>query len=478
MINGQDYEYIGRYKCPLLYYRLVHQWVNHKDAARYSIDSRSEGRSLFLDGHMFVNKKDWETMRSQTAYALLNEDSVFFNEFHSFGNAEIERVSHASDPLASAGPLDPELFAEFFRALQDMQFPWMLTLPIGDAIESSIKSLLKKGGISPESVQQFFEPEKPTQFIEQRRELYLLKQRLENGGLLETLTASSPTAALAAIREKDSDLYDSLREHAKRFEWFGMMHMWGTPFNEEGLIREIINLKEKPLSREKTTPLPPGLEWLKQQSRKMTYLRNTFAETCAIASHKSLPAIERAASHLGLTLDETRHLTPEELLEGLKGNRLPSRDSLHDRMDAFGLILHDGKSVLMTGKELHNQIGSLLPQESPETLTGTCASLGMAKGRVKLVFSPADMNKVEKGDIVVAPETTPDLLPIFHKAGGIITDMGGITGHAAIVSREFGLPCIVGTRDATRVLKDNDVIELDATNGVIRKIAGRSEKQA
>ena len=93
---------------------------------------------------------------------------------------------------------------------------------------------------------------------------------------------------------------------------------------------------------------------------------------------------------------------------------------------------------------------------------------------MKLVFSPKDMNKVEKGDIVVAPETTPDLLPIFHKASGIITDMGGLTGHAAIVSREFGLPCIVGTRNATRVLKDNEIIELDATNGAIKRSGSES----
>lgn len=476
MINGTDYEYIGRYKCPLLYYRLVHQWVNHRGAARYSIASQSEGRSLFLDGHMFVNKKDWETMKSQTSSALLNEDSVFFNEFYSFGKTEIERVSHLSDQLASAGSLDPELLAEFFRALQDMQFPWMLTLPIGDAMESAIKPSLPKNEIPPEEIQRFFEPDKPTLLIEQRRELYLLKQRLEKNGLIGMITVLTPTAALAAIREKDSDLYASIRDHAKRFEWFGMMHMWGTPFDEEGLIREIIGLKEKLLSQETTTSLPPSLEWLKQQSRKMTYLRNAFAETCAIASHKSLPSIEKAADFLGLTLDETRHLTPEELLDGLKGNVIPSRESLHGRMDAFGLVLCDGKSTLITGKELQNQIDILLPQESPKTLTGTCASVGVARGKVKLVFCPADMDKVEKGDIVVAPETTPDLLPIFHKASGIITDMGGITGHAAIVSREFGLPCIVGTRNATRVLKDNDMIELDATNGMIRKLTGRSEK--
>ena len=87
-------------------------------------------------------------MRNKTASAITGEDSVFFKEFYSFGNAEIERVSLISDQLASTDSIDPDLLAEFFSALQDMQFPWMLTLPIGDAMESTIKSLSGNGRIS------------------------------------------------------------------------------------------------------------------------------------------------------------------------------------------------------------------------------------------------------------------------------------------------------------------------------------------
>ena len=119
---------------------------------------------------------------------------------------------------------------------------------------------------------------------------------------------------------------------------------------------------------------------------------------------------------------------------------------------------------------MQKHINNLLPQGDLDNLKGVCASSGIVKGKVKLVFSPEDIIKVEKGDIIVAPETTPDFLPAFHKASGIITDMGGITGHAAIVSREFSLPCIVGTKNATRVLQDNDLIELDASKGTIRKL--------
>ena len=70
----------------------------------------------------------------------------------------------------------------------------------------------------------------------------------------------------------------------------------------------------------------------------------------------------------------------------------------------------------------------------------------------------------------MTPMTRPEFLPLMKKAKAIITDEGGITCHAAIVSRELGIPCIIGTKIATKVLKDNDLVEVDAEKGIVRKI--------
>ena len=94
----------------------------------------------------------------------------------------------------------------------------------------------------------------------------------------------------------------------------------------------------------------------------------------------------------------------------------------------------------------------------------------MIKGKVKILSGYNDTDKVEKGDIIVASMTTPDLISAMERAGGFITDEGGITCHAAIISREFKIPCVVGTKNATTVLKDNDLIELDAYKGTITKL--------
>jgi phosphohistidine swiveling domain-containing protein len=105
----------------------------------------------------------------------------------------------------------------------------------------------------------------------------------------------------------------------------------------------------------------------------------------------------------------------------------------------------------------------------PEEIRGTVASRGLAKGRVKIILDyKKDSLKMEEGDILVTDETDPTFLPIMMKAGAIITDRGGLLCHAAIVSRELKIPCIVGTEIATKVLCDDQLVEVDADKGIVR----------
>ncbi len=102
-------------------------------------------------------------------------------------------------------------------------------------------------------------------------------------------------------------------------------------------------------------------------------------------------------------------------------------------------------------------------------LKGAPASPGMASGPVKLVPNVKLLDKVKKGDIMVTDMTTPDFVPTMRKVVGIITNQGGLTSHAAIVSRELGVPCIVGTGNATKILKDGMIVTLNGSTGEIFK---------
>jgi len=100
-------------------------------------------------------------------------------------------------------------------------------------------------------------------------------------------------------------------------------------------------------------------------------------------------------------------------------------------------------------------------------LQGTGASPGIVTGKVKLILRKGDITKIENGDIIVTTMTSPDLVPAMSKSAAIITDLGGRTCHAAIVSREMGIPAIVGTQKATRILRDTQEVTVDAYNGIV-----------
>jgi pyruvate,water dikinase len=100
-------------------------------------------------------------------------------------------------------------------------------------------------------------------------------------------------------------------------------------------------------------------------------------------------------------------------------------------------------------------------------LTGSPASPGIGTGPAKILKSPKEISKVKQGDVLVAPMTSPDYVPAMRKASAIVTDQGGATSHAAIVSRELGIPCVVGTKDATKLLKDETVVTVDGARGQV-----------
>jgi pyruvate,water dikinase len=108
-----------------------------------------------------------------------------------------------------------------------------------------------------------------------------------------------------------------------------------------------------------------------------------------------------------------------------------------------------------------------LAESGKPILQGSPASPGIVTGPVKIIKDPQDNDLVKTGDILVAPMTTPDFVPAMKRAAAIVTDQGGQTSHAAIVSRELGVPCVVGTTQATKKLKTNQIITVDAVNGTV-----------
>ena len=137
-------------------------------------------------------------------------------------------------------------------------------------------------------------------------------------------------------------------------------------------------------------------------------------------------------------------------------------------------LVGEGKVCYLPVKQYLNQRGwSLLEQKNSngmKTLKGMSIikDSQIIKGVVRIVRGRKELSKIKKGDIIVSPMTTPEYTSILKKVKAIITNEGGITCHAAVTSREFGIPTVVGTKIATKVLKDGDLVEVDAEKGIVR----------
>lgn len=110
------------------------------------------------------------------------------------------------------------------------------------------------------------------------------------------------------------------------------------------------------------------------------------------------------------------------------------------------------------------------PSYSGRALKGKCAFKGKVQGKVRVILGARKAGRLRKGEILVTEMTSPKFTIVITRAAGIITDGGGQLCHAAILAREFEIPCVVGTKVATKVLKDGDLIEVDAEKGIVRKL--------
>jgi phosphoenolpyruvate synthase/pyruvate phosphate dikinase len=176
---------------------------------------------------------------------------------------------------------------------------------------------------------------------------------------------------------------------------------------------------------------------------------------------------------LNITVKQGHYLLIKEIGQILKGKRKVDTNELNKRMSCNFYLVINGKAKLLVGEAAKKFIKNIKSQPAPkdlDELNGQCACKGKIKGVVKIIKDKKDYEKFNSGDILVSWATNHNMVPLMKRASAIITDEGGVTCHAAIVSRELGIPCVIGTRYATKILHDGQLVEVDATKGIVKKI--------
>ena len=181
-------------------------------------------------------------------------------------------------------------------------------------------------------------------------------------------------------------------------------------------------------------------------------------------------------------LRKERVLSDEELIELTEmGKRVQAHYA--EPMDTEWAF-ENGELFLLQARPI-TTLGDIEKEDNDEAsdlgevvVRGLGASPGMASGNVKIVLDIDELDKIEDGDIMVTTMTTPDMVPAMRRASGIVTDEGGVTCHASIISRELGIPCVVGTGDATTTLKENSGVTLDGKKGLVFEGISKTKEEA
>lgn len=213
----------------------------------------------------------------------------------------------------------------------------------------------------------------------------------------------------------------------------------------------------------------PDMEEVPEEIRTTFLSYRTESEKYTEKMNKVLVAFWN--EHFPDLLDLTFYITPTEVTH-IIANRKSVIAQIQDRKN--GCFMLNGKIYPLKELDqiLNEQYISLekVAVEDEQDIRGSTAYKGKVIGKVRKIMSFKDMGDFQGGEVLVTEMTNPDYLPIMKIAVAVVTDEGGATCHAAIASRELKIPCVVGTKIATQILNDGDMVEVDADNGVIKII--------
>ena len=282
-----------------------------------------------------------------------------------------------------------------------------------------------------------------------------------------------------------------LENHAKRYSWlhnnYFTTEVLGKKFFEDELKNfrqkypdarqylEDMDKKDKELVEDKEEVM---LELnFTERERKLVALMEFFAwfqdyrkEYTMKMLHYIDKILEAIGNFHGLSLKEMKHVLPSEIFD----NKF-DKELIQKRMHHFMIIWdHENKifKFFTDTAEIESEKNEIFGQKQHTKeiieIEGQVANKGRVRGMALVTMSAKDAQNIKQGDILVTSMTSPDFIVAIKRAAAIVTNEGGILCHAAVVSREFGIPCIVGTKMATRLVKTGDMIEVDGNHGFVR----------
>jgi phosphoenolpyruvate synthase/pyruvate phosphate dikinase len=205
--------------------------------------------------------------------------------------------------------------------------------------------------------------------------------------------------------------------------------------------------------------------------RDYIFLRTYRVEQLSKAYFLIQPLFIEIAKRGKISLYELCLCNVNEIISFLSNKNLPSTNELDKRKKYYLYIVRNGRFKFYSGKKAYVLFRNEIKEEHLDSVItkfkGVPASRGIGKGKVHIILGKEELVDFKDREVLVTIMTNPDFVTVMKKASAIVTDEGGVLCHAAIVSRELGTPCIVGTKIATKILNNGDLINVDAEKGIV-----------
>jgi len=300
-----------------------------------------------------------------------------------------------------------------------------------------------------------------------------------------------PVRLLVRMATDYPSIWERVASYENDFGWMGRMYYAGEPISAADIVLRLQNILRHDCASRLTHINARREEQLAERRRAIEcvddpeaqrladivasyiHLRSERLDVFFIAHERVIEALRAAGRTLGLARpDDIIFLDWREISRALREGSSPAelRACVDARRNGFEFVAVAG-AVEWIPRAVSPQRQDAVRLTSDDDVVGVTACGGRVRGIVRLVLTDQDMLDMNPGEILVTTSTTPSLMLAVEKAAGIVTDEGGMLCHAAIVSREFDIPCVIGTDNATRRLRTGDTIDMSAGEGKVKIVS-------
>ncbi len=482
---------VGRGRHPLLVTDIVNTSITKytrrvQGCPDFSFYKRIGGNTFLAESDFKKAKNYYLKKLKKSAWVLIDaiKNQNFQNKKMIMAGKKISQMDLKKMTTKQLKTLFVKLLEIYLPAWNYIYTPWLFEEILIEKLEKMLKNKKSQSEIT-EIIYRLNILPRPSRNLKFKKELLKLACQINKKRKIKKIFIKKDVKEI--LKRISKKLFSKILVFQKKYQWRGSYLLNAKEYTLNDVIFELKEaLKNNPnktlkvliadyqkekanfkkiITQLKKLNLPSYFFIYVRSLQETTLWRQTRIEDLSIAHYYLKPLLAEIARRRKLNYDEIIELTINEILKD-KG----TKKDIQERKKGYGYVFIKGRLKIYTGKALKKLEKVPKEYQKLKKIEGMVAFPGKVCGPVQILHSVYQYKKIKPNRILVISMTTPEISLYVKKIKAIVTDEGGIICHAAILARELKIPCIIGTKIATKVLKDGDLVEVDADKGVVRKI--------